>query len=184
MPTIDNSITGGWYYSNSTAAAGSYSWSNATTAVGGAGNVVIYFPTIYFASNEANPETNAEKIARFEKNKKKERERIMAEETAQKLMEEILGAEKLQEYIASRKVSVDSPSIPGRRYEIDARNRIKVYEAGTLVDELCIHLTTSVDGQNRRDLWLPDADVVLGKAFLVLNNEERLLQVANHSRRV
>jgi hypothetical protein len=118
---------------------------------------------------------------RLEKERKKaEEQKQLAETVARQLMEIVLGHERLQEYIKQGKVSLDSPSKPGRQYSIDARNTIEVRENGKLVDRLCIHL---VDAEQYRhdSQWLPDADVVVGKAMLVLSDEKRLLATANHN---
>ena len=106
----------------------------------------------------------------------------LAVETAERLLLETLGENRFKEYKATGRVSVDSPSKQGRKYQVDARNRIKVFEGDKLVDELCIHLVDS--DQIRHDSnWLPEADVVLAKVFLLENDEERVLRVANHNLR-
>lgn len=108
-----------------------------------------------------------------------ERERAQAIRAAEDLLRDHLGDARLQEFKTTGQVVVDSPGRPGRRYIVDARNRIKVFEGERLVDELCVHLIC----EHAEDTGggLPEADVVLGKIWLLLNDEERLLATANHN---
>ena len=108
----------------------------------------------------------------------RQQERALAVRSAEELLRECLGEDCFQEYKVTGQVRVDSPSRPGRRYVVCARQRIRVYEGDRLVDELCLHL---VELAGRIDNgWLPEADVVLGKVLLLEHDEERVLRTANH----
>ena len=119
-----------------------------------------------------------EELARWEAEEKAEKiARKAAQEKAEALLREVLGEERFREYKSTSAIRVDSPGKPGRRYVVDAHNRIKVYEQEKLVDTLCLHL---VENCLHDSQWLPPADVVLAKVFLLENDEARVLAVANH----
>jgi hypothetical protein len=115
-----------------------------------------------------------------------QRERRLAEEAearcrreevdakAEKLLRETFG----EEYELLTKdgfVMVDSEKYQGMRYRISKcpYDRINVIDAeGKIIDSLCVMLKESC----------PDWDVVLAKIMLARFDEERLQEVANHSR--
>jgi len=108
-----------------------------------------------------------------------------AELVAQRLIEDVFGPQKLEEYKVAKSLSVDSPSKPGLRYVIAAGKMVQVYDGNKLVDEMCVHLVNEKNNsyaQSDRS-WLPDADIVVGKALRLVNDEEAFLAVANHHRR-
>jgi len=169
-----------WVYAtDSTTASATYTWWPNT-----------YYSTQTLPLQQRSVEElqrDYEEIARREAERRQaqaeqERERAEAVRQAEELLRSCLGEERLAEYKTKGCLSVDSPSKPGRRYVVDAHSRIKVYEADKLVDELCVHLVDPLSLAND-SRWLPEPDVVLGKVWLIENDEERLLRVANHNRR-
>ena len=155
------------YSSNSTASATNWGWSGSITT--SATEVYLGWTiTNYPVTHVLTPDEAKLRV-----------ERELAVKAAEELLTQHLGEQRLQEYRVTKKVSVVSPSKLGRRYEVVPSGKIKVYENDKLVDELCVHLVIE-DGLSY-DSWLPEADVILGKVFLLENDEERLLQVANHN---
>ena len=145
------------------------SFSPTSTAAGStsAGGSYLYIP---FAISSISAAEELEKV-RLEKE--------LAIRAAEEMLAHCLGEERLKEYKHSGQISVESPSKPGRRYVVSPTGKIKVYEGEQLVDELCAGL---VDPSGARDSnWLPEPDVVLGKVWLLENDEERLLATANHN---
>lgn len=185
-----NSTTTTAYYGNYYYA--SISTATSTSATGTDGYYVYYNPA---------PETEAQRAARLERDRvnreraeaermeaerrdnERELQRATAEQVAQRLIEDVFGKEKLDEYRTKKCLTLDSPSMADRRYVVAPSGMIKVYAGERLVDELCVHLVDKRQyGQQDRQ-WLPDADIVCGKAIRLLHDEEAFLAVAHHNPR-
>ena len=173
ITTANGSITSASFtpYTISTSAAddGGAQWNSGWVWTGTGGLCQLIIPS-------------PEELARWEAEKKAEKiARTAAQEKAEALLREVLGEERFREYKSTSAIRVDSPGKPGRQYVVDAHNRIKVYEQGKLVDTLCLHLVeSSLLGVWHDSQWLPPADVVLAKVWLLENAEGRVLAVANH----
>ena len=121
--------------------------------------------------------SEAEKREPEEENRLREEAKVRSEE----LLLAYIGKEGFEEYKKTGSVSLKSPSNPAKTYRVNAFGGIKIYEDGKVIDILCVQL---LNGYKKDSHWLPEADVVLGKIFLLENDEARLLSVANHDNRI
>ena len=172
------------YYSNANTADATVfnaSYSSSATFV----NNTTLRTSHYFSANIiwAFPIPTPTEMSEAERNEIKEENRLREEARveAEELLLAYVGEKRFKEYKETGSISLKSPSNPTKTYKVNAFDEIKIYEDGKVIDRLCVHL---LNGYKRDSYWLPEADVVLGKIFLLENDEERLLSVANHDNRI
>lgn len=95
----------------------------------------------------------------------------VAEWRASRLLRTLLTEGEREQLAADGYLELTSPSSPGRAYRIPrAPGRVRMYEDGRPVCELCLLPTTS----------LPASDMILLHKLLIEEDEERYLATANH----
>jgi len=177
--TAGSTISNGWgQYDGTASFVSTATFVLADTGCSSYGTVAYSPPVVVPTPEQLKAQQKAEEERRALR-AREEQERKEAVMVAEVLLAETLGVDVLAEYKAKGKITVDSPGKPGRRYIVDGKNMIDVYEGNERVDRLCLHL---IDGCQHDSQWLPEADVVVGKALLLQLDEERVLSVANHNR--
>lgn len=102
--------------------------------------------------------------------KRTDREKTEAGERAKKLLLDLIGKIDYKKYLSLGYLEVEGKT--GKTYRIRPRHEIEIMRDGLCIESLCI-VTPSV--------YLPEADEVAWKKLLIEADEEKFLEVANHS---
>jgi hypothetical protein len=95
----------------------------------------------------------------------------MAERHAHRLLRGMLTDAEYHQLTNRGYLEVASPSAPQRAYRIPyAGGRVRMYERGCVVCELCLRSTK----------WLPQSDILLLHKLMIESDEASYLATANH----
>lgn len=95
---------------------------------------------------------------------------LRAEGRAWRMLTSLLTEAELRQLASKGYLEIPSPSAPGRAYRIPRRaGRVRMYEDGRLVCELCLQPT----------IFLPPSDLVMLHKFLIEGDEATYLATAN-----
>ncbi len=140
-----------------------------------------YSYTSTYVATDYREETEAEKKARLDAQKRYEieQERIQtsqrkAKEKADELLKSHIGLEAFGELHQLGYIELDSQKYAGQRYRVpsSARSLIEVLDKdGKVIDRLCVHPTERYQ----------DGDEILTRITLLKFAEEYLLKTANHN---